>query len=150
MAFHQERHQGVFQHQHKAPENELPTALPTPELTWAVPGGVLAIPVLLVYSAGFELLIMYRSREPQPRDLGVVQQAAEQLRGLRVNGHAVELHSGDHGGRGFTYLAWYQLRPGEPASAEFGLDWPGTEHRMHLVPLIQEAAAQATPLWTGE
>jgi hypothetical protein len=147
MSFSQERHGQIFARQHKAPENESPTALPTPELRWPVPGGVLIVPVLLVYSIGFELIIMYRSPQRQTYGLDTGLHADEQLKGLRVNGHAIELQSGRYDDYGFTYEAWYQLRPDESAKTEIGLDWPETERRVYSIPHIQEAARQAIQLW---
>lgn len=46
---------------HEPPENELPVVL-APGISWTGAGVVFAIPALLLYSAGLELLIMYRSQ----------------------------------------------------------------------------------------
>jgi hypothetical protein len=51
----------IVQEDYGPPENELPVVLPS-DIAWSGAGVVLAIPALLLYSTGVELLIIYRTR----------------------------------------------------------------------------------------
>lgn len=110
---------------HKPPFNELPAVLETPQLASFGEEIVLAVPALLVYTTGAELLIMCRSRKERNRGMNDVSDTAAVLdRSIRVNGVAVELLGGQHYEYGFTYRAWTLFRPDEGSDLIFSFSWP--------------------------
>jgi hypothetical protein len=124
---------------HEPPGNELPVALATPDLVSRGDDIALAIPSLLVYSMGIELLILGRYRHARTVDPAEDRQAAanrftesareraEQLpRLVTVNGRPVELLGGQGNEHGFTDRAWARFHP-EVARTDFvvSLSWPG-------------------------
>jgi hypothetical protein len=137
---------------HEPPVNELPVALGTPDLVWRGDGVVFAIPSLLVYSTGVEVLILCRSRSSQIRNMENARVSADALRNLVANGMPVELLSGgEHHEHGLTYRAWVSfastgldVRGGD---LRFALELPGVERAEHQVSQIREAAAGAVILW---
>jgi hypothetical protein len=156
-----EEHEGpepVSQADYGPPENEMPAVLPA-GVSWHGDGIVVAIPVLLVYTTGTELLILCRARQSEPRSevpsgtkesMERSQAIGDGLRGLRANGRPVELLRGAHGERGFSYRAWAAFLDGPgaaPADITFSLEWSGTENAEHRVTGISEAAAASEVLW---
>jgi hypothetical protein len=130
------------------PENEIPRAVASSHVVWRGEGAVIAVPSLLVYTTGIWLLVIFRSRDRQPADIGDARATSEALRGLTVNGRSVDLLGGEHHGYGFTYLAWSQFRGDDAgAGADFGLQWPGVEPATHHVDGIAEARSRVTVLW---
>jgi hypothetical protein len=112
---------------HLAPEppvNELPAALATPDLVSRGDDIALAIPSLLVYTLGIELLIVCRYRSARTVDRTEdPQEIANRLpRLVTVNGRPVEVLGGQSDRHGFTYRAWAGL-----AGKNFvvSLSWPG-------------------------
>jgi GrpB-like predicted nucleotidyltransferase (UPF0157 family) len=136
--------------QHQPPANELPTVL-APALTWRGDDAVLAIPALLVYTTGAELLLLYRRRAEQVRSTAELRATRTALAGLTANGRPVDPLQGRYGEHGFTYRAWvpfaYSQRADPSGDITFELDWPGMEPARHRVTGIQEAAARAVVLW---
>ncbi|HMH90979.1 MAG TPA: GrpB family protein [Streptosporangiaceae bacterium] len=145
-----ERIGSFFPAQHEPPPNELPAVL-APALTWPGDEIIMAIPSLLVYTTGVDLLLIYRTRAEQPRDTENARATAAALRGLTANGRPVELQHGRHDEHGFTYRAWVPFEHSQRADPSgditFELDWPGIEPARHRVTGIREAAAQAVVLW---
>src|SRR5215472_12863972 len=103
---------------HEPPENELPVVL-SPGISWSGAGVVIAIPALLLYSTGFELLIMYRTNRPREvtgDDLSYADYAgaatlhareiSEKLSGLKVNGRPVTQLGEQFHDHGFNGRAW--------------------------------------------
>jgi hypothetical protein len=122
-----------------------------PSLTCRGDGIILAIPALLVYTTGADLLLIYRGRAEQVWDTESVRATRAALRGLTANGRPVALQHGGYHGHGFSYQAWVPLEPGQRADpggdATVELDWPGIEPAGHRVTGIREAAARAVVLW---
>jgi hypothetical protein len=76
-----------FMHsRHEPPENELPSVIATPHLVWRGHGIVLAIPALMICTAGAYLLIQYRTAHKQDRTIEHARAAADRLRDLRADG----------------------------------------------------------------
>jgi hypothetical protein len=94
-----------FPAQHEPPPNELPAVL-APALTWRGDEIIMAIPSLLVYTTGADLLLIYRTRAEQAWDTENVRATRAALRGLTANGRPVELQHGRYHEHGFTYQAW--------------------------------------------
>jgi GrpB-like predicted nucleotidyltransferase (UPF0157 family) len=145
-----ERMRSYFAAQHEPPPNELPAVL-APALTWQGDEVIMAIPSLLVYSTGAELLLIYRARAEQAWDTENVRAARAALRGLTANGRPVEPQHGSYREHGFTYQAWVPFEHSQRADPSgditFELDWPGIEPARHRVTGIREAAARAVVLW---
>lgn len=123
---------------HEPPVNELPAVIATPDLVSRGDRTAMAIPSLLVYSTGIELLIICRYRDGPPPSTEDRQEAARQAterarytadqlpRLITVNMKAVEMLGGLHDRYGFTYRAWARFRPEQAgANLVFGLSWPG-------------------------
>lgn len=134
------------------PQNELPEVLATPGITWRGDGIAVAIPSLLVYTSGLELLIICRAKQTQVRDTQHAEATAERLRDLKANGHQVAMLGGEHYDHGFTYRAWFtftwngrDLIP--TGDITFELGWPEVEHAEHRVAQVREAAARTVVLW---
>jgi hypothetical protein len=140
------RRQQIIEALHEPPVNELPVVLATPDMIWRGDGIVVAIPSLLIYTTGAELLILSRTRHTQMRDIKYAQATGEALQGLRANGIPVELLGGEHHDHGFTYRAWIPFLA-ERGDITFDLEWPGVERATRRVPGIREAAAKAVLLW---
>jgi GrpB-like predicted nucleotidyltransferase (UPF0157 family) len=145
-----ERLRRYFPAQHEPPPNELPAVL-APALTWPGDEIIMAIPALLVYTTGVELLLIYSTRAAQPRDTEHARATGAALRGLTANGRPVGLHHGSYREHGFTYQAWvpfeHSRRADPSGDLTFELDWPGIEPARHRVTGIREAAARAVVLW---
>ncbi len=125
---------------HQPPVNEIPAVLTTPELVSRADQIAVAIPSLLVYSTGVELLILCRYREERTAPSGadpqqVANRATEQAREtagqiprlITVNTKPVEMLGGHSDAQhGWTYRAWSRFLP-EAAGADLvvGLSWPG-------------------------
>jgi hypothetical protein len=142
----------IFHARHEPPEDELPAILATPWVVWRGDGIVLAIPALMIYTTGVYLLILYRTRYTQVRDIEEARAAADRLRGLKANGRAVTLLGGEHRGYGFTYRAWAEFStsegdalPGD--SVSFELEWPEVDRAAHRVEGVRHAAGKAVTLW---
>jgi hypothetical protein len=134
------------------PENELPVVLATPDVIWRGEEIVLAVPSLLVYTTGVELLIMCRAGQSQLRTIEHVRATAERLRDLKANGGQVGLLGGEYYDHGFTYRAWFTFaangRDFIPAGdLTFVLEWPEVERAEHRVPGVRDAAGRAVLLW---
>jgi hypothetical protein len=135
----------MFRHSaHGPPGNELPAALATRDLVCRADDIALAIPSLLVYSLGIELLILGRYREAQTVDPSEDRQAAanrltestreraDQLpRLVTVNGRPVELLGGQSDRHGFSYRAWAAGLAG--TNFVVSLSWPGAPTTTHTV-----------------
>jgi hypothetical protein len=137
---------------HEPPVNELPVVLGTPELAWRGDGIVFAIPSLLIYTTGVEILILCRTRYPQIKNIENARASADALRNLVANGMPVELLSGgERHEHGLTYRAWVSFASGgldvRGGDLRFALEWPGVEPAEHQVPHIRELAAGAVILW---
>jgi hypothetical protein len=145
-----ERIRSFFPAQHEPPPNELPAVL-APALTWRGDEIIMAIPSLLVYTTGVELLLICRTRAAQVRNTESVRATRAALRGLIANGRPVELQQGSGHEHGFTYQAWVAFEHSQQADPSgditFELDWPGIEPARHRVTGIREAAAGAVVLW---
>jgi hypothetical protein len=147
-----ERYGRIFHAKDEPPGNELPVVLATPGVTWRGDGIVFAIPSLLAYTTGAELLIMYRTRHRQPRDIEHARATGEALQNLKANGIPVTLLGGQHYDLGFTYRAWApfawdgrDLIPGGDLTLELG--WPEVQPAEHRVPGIRETSGRAVILW---
>ena len=135
------------------PENELPAVLATPGLVWHGDGIVLAIPALMIYTTGVYLLILYRTRRTQIRDIEHARAAADRLRGLTANGRPVTLLGGQHRDYGFTYRAWVPFGTDErdPLPGDglvFELEWPEVHRATHQVTGVRLETAKAVTLWS--
>jgi hypothetical protein len=135
------------------PENELPAVLATPDLDWRGDGIVLAIPALMIYTTGVYLLILYRTRRTQNRDIEHARATADRLRGLKANGRPVTLLGGEHRDYGFTYRAWVPFSPDEPDARPgdgllFELEWPEVHRSACRVAGVRREAAKAATLWS--
>lgn len=120
------------------PDNEIPVAL-APGAAWGGESAVYAVPSLLVYTTGAELLVMYRTRDAQPRTIEHAR-ASFPLHGLTVNGRPVDPLSGSFGDHGWTYRAWLQFREGDFGTGLIlNLEWPGIPHAEHCVDGVREA-----------
>lgn len=137
--------QHVIHAQYEPPGNEVPAVIPA-GVIWREDGTVIAVPSLLLYTTGAELLIMGRYRDLQPwTDEVYTNNVRVRLRGLTVNGHPVTLLHGDYRDHGFTYRAWTPLDGAD--SLTIALNWPGTGPAEHRVAGLQEAASRITALW---
>ena len=142
----------VFGGRYGPPENELPVVLATPEVTWRGDGLVVAIPSLLVYATGFELLIICRAREIQLKTVEHVRATTERLRGLKANGRKIGMLGGQYYDHGFIYRAWFTFAANEQdfiptGDVTFELEWPEVEHAEYRVVGVREAASRAVILW---
>jgi hypothetical protein len=144
-------HQRIIHAKHEPPANELPVVLATPDVMWRGDGIVVAIPSLLVYTTGAELVILCRTRQAHRRDFEYSRASVKGLQSLKANGIPVELLGGEHKEHGFTYRAWIPFSPdgaGIPdGDITFELGWPEAEHTRHRVPGVREIAGRAVILW---
>jgi hypothetical protein len=138
----------VFNVKYAPPEDEVPVAL-APDIRWSGDGIALAVPSLLLYSTGFELLILVRSRDKEPRDFEQVDRIEERLRGLRINGRAVTLTGGEFLDHGSTWRAWVPASALVDGDQVVTLDWPGIEasERRIARETIVQALPNVTALW---
>jgi hypothetical protein len=151
----------MFRHsEHGPPGNELPVAIATPDLFSRADDIALAIPCLLVYTLGIELLILGRYRESRPlvgpdedrqaeanRLTESTRERADQLpRLVTVNGRAVELLGGQGDRHGFTYRAWAAGLAG--STFVVSLSWPGAPAVTHTVEGPEMAGAMRRVLAT--
>jgi hypothetical protein len=145
-----ERVQSFHAPQHEPPPNELLAVL-APALSWRGDEIIMAIPALLVYTTGVDLLLICRTRAQQVRDRENVRATRAALRGLTANGRPADLLHGSYHEHGFSYRAWVPFEPGQRSDPggdiTFELDWPGLEPARHRVTGIREAAARAVVLW---
>jgi hypothetical protein len=141
------RGHGIIYSSGGPPENELPAVLETPSVIWHGDGTVLAVPSLWVYTTGAEMLILYRARQAQSREIDNARLVSDTLpRGLRVNGRAVTLLDGEFLDHGFRYRAWVPFVTGE-RDLVFTLEWAGVEAGERRVAGVGEAAGRAVVLW---
>jgi hypothetical protein len=141
--------QRIYSPRHRPPENEVPVAIATPHVLWRTEGTVMAVPSVLIYTTGVWLLALFRTPEKQSRTPEQVAALSNALRGLTVNGRAVELLGGEHGDHGFTYSAWVQFPEGSfRTGIAFNLEWPGIQPEEHHVNGLVEARSKVTILWT--
>ncbi len=153
--------QRIVQVEHEPPENELPVVL-MPGISWSGAGVVFAIPALLLYSTGFELLIMYRSRWQQDvtgDDLSTADYASaamlhardisEKLNGLKVNGRSVTQLGEQFNDHGFNGRAWVPASALVDGDQVLTLDWPGLENAEQRIArkAIVDARPRVTALW---
>lgn len=137
--------QHIIHGQHEPPGNEVPAAVSV-GVVWRKDGAVVAVPSLLLYTTGAELLIMGRYRDPQPRtDESYTNSVRVTLRSLTVNGRPVTLLHGDYSDHGFTYRAWTPLDGADVLT--IALDRPGAGPAEHRVTGLQQAASRVTVLW---
>lgn len=140
----------MFRGQHQPPANELPVAVPTPEIEWRGDGIVLAIPSLYVYTSGAEMMILCRTSHAQRRTIQHVRELGDPLKGLRANGVALDAQTGQHNEHGYTYRAWTTFLP-EDANRDlvFTLDRNGITPAEHRVPAatISAAVGRVKTLW---
>ena len=141
--------QRVVPPQYGPPKNEIPAVLGA-GVVWHGEGTGLAVPSLLVYSAGAELLILYLTKAPQPQATERVRATDDALRGLKVNGRSVDLLGGEYHAYGFSQRAWVAFHEGDLQGLTFTLDWPGIEPARHRVDGLQEAVSQVTVLWPSD
>jgi hypothetical protein len=147
---------------HEPPVNEIPAVLATPEFASRADHIALAIPSLLVYSTGTELLILCRYREPWSVSIEDRQETARRMtertreiadqlpRLITVNAKPVEMLGGLHDQCGFTYRAWARFRP-EAAGADLvlSLSWPGVPTATRTVEAaeVADAKRRVVTLW---
>jgi hypothetical protein len=148
---------------HEPPFSELPAVLATPDLVGRADHIALAIPSLLVYSTGIELLVLCRYREgrtvdrtedPQQvanRGIESARELADQLpRLISVNTNPVELLGGRSDQHGFTYRAWAPFWT-EDAGTDvvISLSWPGVPTATRTIEAAEVAAAmqRVVALW---
>lgn len=150
---------------HGPPENELPVVL-TPDISWSDAGVVFAIPALLIYSTGIELLIMFRSVRQQVETTEDLSDAegrrwhastamlhardmTEKLNGLRVNGRSVTQLGEQFNDHGFNGRAWVPAGALVDGDQILTLDWPGietAEQRIRRATIVN-ALPRITALW---
>jgi hypothetical protein len=116
---------------------------------WRGENAVMAVPSLLIYTTGIQLLTMHRIRHREASGIDHVAATSEALRGLTADGRPVELLGGRHTSHGFTYSAWVRFY-GENLSSgvTFNLKWPGMEPAAHRVGGLTEAHGRVTVLWS--
>lgn len=132
---------------HRPPENEVPTVIAS-GIFWRSEGAVIAVPSLLVYTTGIELLIMYRVKDLQASGVEHVRATRDALRGLAANGRPVELLGGHYLDHGFTYGAWIRLHDGDlEAGINFSLEWPGFEPNAYRIDGLRETTGRVIILW---
>jgi hypothetical protein len=150
----------MFRHSADGPPgNELPVAIATPDLVSRADDIAVAIPSLLVYTIGIELLILGRYREARIVDPAEDHQAAanrltaatrertDQLpRLVTFNGRPVELLGGQGDQHGFTYRAWAANLAGR--NFVVSLSWPGAPTTTHTVKGAEMADAMRRVLAT--
>lgn len=125
----------------------MPVAIASSVL-WRSEEAVMAIPSLLVYTTGVELLIMYRVKGLQASDIEHVRATRDALRGLTANGRPVELLGGQHLDHGFTYGAWIRLHDGDlEEGINFSLEWPGFEPTTYRIDGLRETTGRVIILW---
>ena len=150
--------------EHQSPVNEIPAVLATPELVSRADQIAVAIPALLVYSTGIELLIICRYQEGRTAPGGadpqeVARRATEQARQtadqvprlITVNTRPVEMLGGHSDAvHGWTYRAWSRFEP-RAAGADLlvGLSWPGVPSATISVgaPRLADAVRRVVTLW---
>jgi hypothetical protein len=148
---------------HQPPVNEIPAVLATLEFASRADQIALAIPSLLVYSTGTELLILCRYRKPRSVSIEDRQETARRMtertreiadqlpRLITVNTKPVEMLGGLHDQYGFTYRAWAKFRP-EAAGADLvlSLSWPGLPTATRTVEAAELAVAMqhVVTLWS--
>jgi hypothetical protein len=148
---------------HEPPFSELPAVLATPDLVGRADHIALAIPSLLVYSTGIELLILCRYREGRIDDPTEDRQAlahrltesardtSDQLpRLVTVNGTPVELLGGRSDRHGFTYRAWSLFRSEvDGTDLVISLSWPGVPTTTVTVdaPQLADVVQRVVTLW---
>jgi hypothetical protein len=143
-----ERSGRIVHARYEPPQNELPVALATPHIAWRGDGIVIAVPSLLVYSAGTELLILCCARSARIRDHREAGEVARSLQNLTANGQRVQLLVGAHREHSFTYRAWVEFGPWAPGGdIEFELEFPGVERALHRVAGVREVSSSAEVLW---
>lgn len=153
--------QRVVRVSHEPPENEIPVVL-VPGISWRGAGVMLTIPVLLLYSTGFELLIMYRCRQTQDVEGDNLTRAdyasatmlhlrdiSEKLNGLKVNGRPVTQLGEQFHDHGFNGRAWVPAADMVDGDQVVTLDWPGFEAARHRIArtAIADALREVTALW---
>lgn len=143
---------------HIVPTNELPVPVPA-SITWRATGLVFAIPVLLFYSTGVEMMILLRvkdtdaSGEPRSvsRDFGNVRNWRKRVARLRVNGGQVDLLGGEFFESGCNASAWsaYSAQQADLLSGgmRFDLDWPEFENASHVLTDVRREAMDSEILW---
>lgn len=150
---------------HGPPENELPVVL-TPGISWSNAGLVFAIPALLLYSTGIELLIMFRSVRQQVETTEDLSDAAgrqwyastamlharditDKLNGLKMNGRPVTQLGEQFIDHGFNGRAWVPAGALVDGDQILTLDWPGIETAGQRIAraTIVNALPRVTALW---
>ena len=151
---------------HEPPVNEIPAVLATPDLASRADHIALAIPSLLVYSTGVELLILCRYREGRTvdrtedrqeaanRHLESLRENVDQMpRRITVNRNPVEMLGGQGDSYGFTQSAWARFRP-EAAGAALvvSLSWPGVPTITSTIDAAQitDAVRRVITLWPSK
>jgi hypothetical protein len=108
----------------------------------------MAVPSLLVYTTGIELLILHRAKDRQSQGIERVRAVDDALRGLTANGRPVDLLGGEYLDYGFTQRAWVPFREGDvEGGVTFTLEWPGIEPAGHRIDGLREAVSRVIVLW---
>jgi hypothetical protein len=147
------------------PDNELP-AVVAAGISWSGTGVVLAIPALLVYSTGFEMLVIFRTQRKQldtGDDLGDalgrrrhahaamlhMRDLGQKLNGLQVNGRPVTQLVKQFNDHGFDGRAWVVARTLAVRDQTVTLDWPGIDGAPQVLPraAFVDALPRVTTLW---
>jgi hypothetical protein len=132
------------------PENEVPFALATPDMMWHGDGTLIAVPSLLVYSTGVELLILGFSQRAWAGPMQDGLATAQALHGLTVSGRQIDLLGGHNTAHGFHHPAWRPFLPDLGGrDLVFALHWPDVEAAEHRVPAVSvaDAISRVRTLW---
>ncbi len=135
-------------------------------MSWSGVGVVFAIPALLLYSTGFELLIMFRSLRQQvvtTEDLSEAEarrryahkavqhtrDITERLHGLKVNGRSVTQLGEQFNDHGFNGRSWVPAGALVDGDQIVPLDWPGIENAEQRIAraTIVDSLPGVTSLW---
>jgi hypothetical protein len=141
-----------------SPMNELPVPV-VASISWRATGLVFAIPVLLVYTTGVEIMILFRARDENPashpqsvsREFSNMRDWQKRLTKLRVNGAPVDVLGGQFFESGFNVRAWsaYSVHQANQPGNEmlFELDWPEFETASYTLPDVRREAMNTETLW---
>ena len=144
---------------HIVPTNELPVPFPA-SIIWRTTGLVFAIPVLLFYTTGIEMMIRLRVRdkdlmdEPRSasRDFGNMRDWQKRITRLRVDGAPVDLLGGEFFESGCNVSAWSAYNAQQvnlTGGMRFDLDWPEFENASHVLTDVHREAMGSEILWPG-
>lgn len=143
------------------PRNELPVPVPA-SISWRAAGLVLAIPVLLCYSTGIEIMILLRVRdtgaEGDPRsvaeDFNSVRAWRKRIATLKVNGASVDILGGEFFESGFNVTAWspHAIQKAGSLGDEiiFDLDWPEFDSASRVLTGVRRETIDPEILWLDQ